>query len=154
MRPDRKGGEYLAKVRKPGKAIVNVNVVMNDGSIKKVGAQEFRVKRVPDPIATLGKVYVSGKIKAGQLKVQRGIVADLKDFVDQQIQAGYSSASEFVRELIRNAQRQAAKERLETLLLSGLDSGPATRMSDEDWKTLRERAETRWAKRADGERDQ
>jgi Arc/MetJ-type ribon-helix-helix transcriptional regulator len=36
---------------------------------------------------------------------------DLQAFVDQQAQRGYSNASEFVRELIRNARRQAAKER-------------------------------------------
>jgi len=79
---------------------------------------------------------------------------DLKDFVDQQIQAGYSSASEFVRELIRNAQKQAAREKLETLLLDGLDSGPATPMTDDDWKALRDSAETRWTERADGEKNQ
>jgi len=77
---------------------------------------------------------------------------DLKDFVDQQIQGGYSSASEFVRELIRNAQKQAARAKLETLLLGGLDSGPATPMTDEDWKALRTKAEERWAKGSDGER--
>lgn len=77
---------------------------------------------------------------------------DLKEFVDRQIQGGYSSASEYIRELLRNAQKQAARENLESALLAGLDSGPATPLTDKDWKTLRNIAEKRWAKRADGKR--
>jgi antitoxin ParD1/3/4 len=76
---------------------------------------------------------------------------ELKEFVDQQLQAGYSSASEFVRELIRKAQKEANREKLEALLLGGLDSGSASPLTDEDWRTLREKAEQRWAKRADGQ---
>lgn len=56
---------------------------------------------------------------------------DLKAFVDQQAQHGYSSASEFVRELIRNAQKQVAKEQLEALLLEGLDSGEPIEVTPE-----------------------
>jgi len=41
----------------------------------------------------------------------------LKDFVDRQIAAGrYSSASEYVRELIRNDEKQKAEEHLAALL--------------------------------------
>jgi antitoxin ParD1/3/4 len=75
---------------------------------------------------------------------------DLKEFVDEQIRSGYSSASEYVRELIRNAQKEAARQQLEALLLEGLNSGPATPMTEEDWAMLRMKAKERWAKRADG----
>jgi antitoxin ParD1/3/4 len=48
--------------------------------------------------------------------------AELKHFVDQQVGArGYSSSSEYVRELIR---REQDREALRTLLLQGLASGP------------------------------
>jgi len=78
---------------------------------------------------------------------------DLKEFVDLKIQSGYSSASEYIRELLRNAQKQAARENLESALLAGLESGPATPLTDKDWKTLRDIAEKRWAKRTDAKKD-
>ena len=55
----------------------------------------------------------------------------MKAFVDDQIaKGGYSSASEYMRELIRHAQKQAAQRRLEEVLLKGIESGeplPVTR---------------------------
>ena len=68
---------------------------------------------------------------------------DLKAFVDQQVQRGYSSASEFVRELIRNAQKQAAKEQLEALLLEGLDSGEPIEVTPEFWQERRQELKRR-----------
>jgi antitoxin ParD1/3/4 len=45
----------------------------------------------------------------------------LKEFVDGPIAAGrYSSVSEYVREFIRADEKRKAEERLETLLLGGL----------------------------------
>ena len=73
---------------------------------------------------------------------------EMKAFVEEQVQrGGYSTASEYLRELIRDAQKQAAKERLEKLLLEGLDSGPATPMTKKDWKDLRRELERRRAER-------
>ena len=61
----------------------------------------------------------------------------MKAFVDAQVVEGYSTASEYVRELIRNAQKQLAKEELEQQLLAGLASGEATPMTSEDWDALK-----------------
>jgi len=73
---------------------------------------------------------------------------EMKAFVEEQVQrGGYSTASEYLRELIRDAQKQAAKERLEKLLLEGLDSGPATPMTKKDWADLRRELERRRAER-------
>jgi antitoxin ParD1/3/4 len=71
----------------------------------------------------------------------------MKDFVHEQVASGgYTSASEYVRELIREAQRRkGAEEDLEALLLEGLNSGPATEMTDDDWQELRRRSAQRWA---------
>ena len=56
----------------------------------------------------------------------------LKQFVELQIASGrYSSASEYIRELIREDERRRAEERLETLLLRGLES-PASEWTHED----------------------
>lgn len=64
----------------------------------------------------------------------------MRAFVEQKVsQGGYSTASEYVRELIREDQKRAAQQRLEALLLEGLDSGPAREMTDGDWEELRNR---------------
>jgi antitoxin ParD1/3/4 len=48
----------------------------------------------------------------------------MKNFVQKQVtDGGYSSASEYVRDLIPAAQKRKVEERLDTLLLEGLDSG-------------------------------
>ncbi len=70
---------------------------------------------------------------------------DLKAFVDEQVATGgYGTTSEFIRELIREARKQAARQRLEALLLEGLNSGPATPMTSEDWDNLKRDARERW----------
>jgi len=64
----------------------------------------------------------------------------LKDFVDRQIAAGrYSSASEYVRELIRNDEKQKAEEHLAALLREGLQS-KETALTGDDWKAIRAEA--------------
>jgi antitoxin ParD1/3/4 len=62
----------------------------------------------------------------------------MKHFIDGQVTAGgYSSASEYVRALVRDAQQRQAKARLEALLLEALDSGDPTAMTTEDWDAIR-----------------
>jgi antitoxin ParD1/3/4 len=67
----------------------------------------------------------------------------LKQFVDGQIAAGrYSSVSEYVRELIRDDEKRKAQERLEALLLEGLQ-GEETELTREDWAAIRKEAQAR-----------
>lgn len=69
----------------------------------------------------------------------------LKEFVDGQIAAGrYSSASEYVRELIRNDEKHKAQEQLEALLLEGLNT-EETELTPADWKAIRKEALARVA---------
>jgi antitoxin ParD1/3/4 len=64
----------------------------------------------------------------------------LKQFVDGQISTGrYSSASEYVRELIRADEKRKAEDQLEALLLEGLQ-GEETPMTREDWQAIRQEA--------------
>jgi len=64
----------------------------------------------------------------------------LKQFVHEQAKnGGYGTASEYVRSLIRDAQLRAARQELDGQLLEGLDSGPATPMTGEDWDELKRR---------------
>ncbi|MCH7807803.1 MAG: type II toxin-antitoxin system ParD family antitoxin [Planctomycetes bacterium] len=68
----------------------------------------------------------------------------LKAFVDDQIaKGGYSSASEYVRELIRHAQKQTAQERLEAALLEGLEGGEPIPVTPEFWEERRRELEKR-----------
>ena len=63
----------------------------------------------------------------------------LREFVDQKVKAGgYGTASEYIRELIHQDQKlEEEQERLEALLLEGLDSGPGIEVTPELWKELR-----------------
>jgi antitoxin ParD1/3/4 len=64
----------------------------------------------------------------------------LKQFVDGQISTGrYSSASEYVRELIRADEKRKAEDQLETLLLAGLQ-GEATELTADNWRAIRREA--------------
>ena len=62
----------------------------------------------------------------------------MKGFVEAQIKlGGYSTASEYVRDLIREAQKRAGQERLEQLLLEGINSGPPIPVDEEFWQQRR-----------------
>ena len=63
----------------------------------------------------------------------------LKDYVEEQVSnGGYSSASEYVRELVRIDQKRKAKEQLEETLLAALQEGDAVKATPEWWASLRE----------------
>lgn len=64
----------------------------------------------------------------------------LKQFVDGQISTGrYSSASEYVRELIRADEKRKAAEQLEAKLLEGLN-GAESGLTSADWSAIRTEA--------------
>ena len=67
----------------------------------------------------------------------------LKQFVEDQVsKGGYSTVSEYLRELIRQAQRMKEREELESKLLEGLNS-PTSEMTREEWTRLREQVFSR-----------
>ena len=52
----------------------------------------------------------------------------LKKFVEEQTeQCGYSTPSEYVRQLLREDRKRRAEEKLEALLLAGLNTGKPVR---------------------------
>jgi antitoxin ParD1/3/4 len=76
------------------------------------------------------------------------IPKQLKSFVQRQVERrGYSSVSEYVRDLIRGDQERQAITTLEAEFLKGLDSGPATPMTQQDWQEIREEVRRRTAAR-------
>jgi antitoxin ParD1/3/4 len=75
----------------------------------------------------------------------------LRNWVEAQVKGGrYGNVSEYIRELIRRDQERQAQGRLEKLLLDGIESGPATPMTKEDWTEVRADVAARLEKRRGG----
>lgn len=75
---------------------------------------------------------------------------EMKAFVEGQMaQEGYASASEYLRALIRDAQKRQARRELEAKFREAMEGGPATPMTPDDWQQLernvRERQRHAWA---------
>jgi antitoxin ParD1/3/4 len=71
-----------------------------------------------------------------------------QSFIDEQVASGrFTSPSEFIANLVEQARRHVAQERLEKLLLEGLDSGPPIEVDREWW--LQKADE--WSKKYAGE---
>jgi antitoxin ParD1/3/4 len=62
----------------------------------------------------------------------------MKQFVQERVsEGGYSSVSEYVRELIRADQKRKSEERIDALLLEGLDSDQPIPVTKEYWEEKR-----------------
>ena len=71
----------------------------------------------------------------------------MKQFVQDRVsEGGYSSVSEYVRELIRADQRRKAQDRIDALLLEGLDSGEPIPVTPEYWEEKKRRLTERLGK--------
>ena len=65
----------------------------------------------------------------------------LKEFVEEQVDSGrYSTVSEYVRELIRIDEKRKTQEKLEALLMEGIQSSEPTEMTRQDWDDIRREA--------------
>ena len=73
------GGKYIARVSSPGTARVSISAEVAPGKMQTLSATEFRVKRIPDPIAKFaGKT--GGSMATVALKAQNAIFAKLDNF--------------------------------------------------------------------------
>lgn len=71
----------------------------------------------------------------------------LKDYVEAQVGSGkYSSASEYVRELVRIDQKSRERERIEMQVLAGLKSGKSLEATPQMWRELRQSLQKRHKK--------
>lgn len=71
----------------------------------------------------------------------------MKQFVQARVsEGGYSSVSEYVRELIRSDQRRRSEERIDALLLEGLDSGESIVVTPECWEEKKRKLAERFGK--------
>jgi len=74
----------------------------------------------------------------------------LKKYVRERVKAdNYSNASDYIRTLIREDQRRRGIDRLEQLLLEGLNSGGEKALDSAEWASIRAEARAR-AKRIRG----
>jgi antitoxin ParD1/3/4 len=74
---------------------------------------------------------------------------NLKGFVDSRVKTGgYSSVSEYVRDLVREDQKRQTQENLEALLLEATRLGPGREFTKADWEGLRRELARRLAKRS------
>lgn len=71
----------------------------------------------------------------------------LKSFVQERVaDGGYSSVSEYIRELIRADQKHRLEERIDALLLEGLDSGAPIEVTPDYWESKKQKLTERLAK--------
>lgn len=77
----------------------------------------------------------------------------LKRYVETRVAGGeYGNTSEYIRDLIRHDRDdrlQWEQQRLEALLLEGIESGPAELLTERAWEDLRREARGRLAPGAD-----
>lgn len=72
---------------------------------------------------------------------------ELKQYAESQTRRGYSTPSEYVRELIRADQKRRAKDELDAMLLEGLRSGERLIADAQFWKDLKHEAVSKLAAR-------
>ncbi len=73
------GSGYMVNVSSPGEVNVNLSGTNEQGKSLSYSVP-FRAKRIPDPVAKVGK-STGGSIKSGEFKAQPGLRAELADFL-------------------------------------------------------------------------
>ena len=77
----------------------------------------------------------------------------MREYIGRQVETGgYSTASEFIRYLVREDQKRNADQRLQAALLEGLDSGDPIEITDEWWNRKREELKSRLKRISSGNR--
>jgi len=72
------GESWVVNVKTPGKATINVSAEV-EGTRKTMGSMEFRVKKIPTPIAEIAG-QSSGAIPKNKLANTAGIIAQMENF--------------------------------------------------------------------------
>lgn len=73
------GGKYNVTVSSPGTARIAVSAEVAPGTTRTLSTTEFRVKRIPDPIAKFGG-QTGGNMATVALKAQNAVFATLENF--------------------------------------------------------------------------
>lgn len=79
-----------------------------------------------------------------QTSMNVSLPAPMRSFIRRRMKdGGFGNASEYVRHLVREDSKSAARERLQELLREGWESGSAGEVTPEFWADLRERVQAR-----------
>jgi antitoxin ParD1/3/4 len=72
----------------------------------------------------------------------------LKEWVEDQVsRRGFATASEYVRQVLREEQERQVRQRIDGALIEGMESGPSTTMTRKDWDDIRREGRRRLTKR-------
>jgi gliding motility-associated protein GldM len=74
-------GHYIVKVTGGTKCDINVSVKSKSGTSKSMGKMEFRIKKVPSPLASFAGITGDGSASKGELGAAGGVIPKLEDFV-------------------------------------------------------------------------
>jgi antitoxin ParD1/3/4 len=86
--------------------------------------------------AIIGNKDLRGKTSMTTLNIS--LPEAMRAFIEEQIaKGGYSTVSEYIRDLIRQAQKQSQQEKLEAMILEGVYSGEPIEVTDEWWEKKR-----------------
>jgi antitoxin ParD1/3/4 len=89
--------------------------------------------------AKLDRLMLSGGATMTTLNIS--LPDQMRAFIDSQVNRGlYSTASDYIRDLIRDDQKRRDQEKLETLLLDALEEGGSQEVTPEFFERLRVRA--------------
>jgi antitoxin ParD1/3/4 len=89
--------------------------------------------------------------KVSMTSINISLPANQRHFVEQKVSTGgYSTVSEYFRELIRQDEQREVEARLESLLLQALESGEPTPMTKKDWDDIRREVRRRTEQRKKG----
>ncbi len=72
-------GTYTATVTAVGKCQINVSAKI-EGKVQSMGSEEFRIKRIPDPVPMTSGKLRGGNVQSGTMKAQSGVLALLENF--------------------------------------------------------------------------
>jgi Arc/MetJ-type ribon-helix-helix transcriptional regulator len=63
----------------------------------------------------------------------------ISDFVEQQVAArGYHAPVDYLSDLIEADRRKLVRQQIEAEIIKGLESGPSTPFTKEDWESIRQ----------------
>jgi len=73
-------GKFILNVKNGPKVDVNVFATMENGEKRNMGVMTFRVKRVPKPVAKVGKITDEGRMTKGEFDIQQAVLAYYDNF--------------------------------------------------------------------------
>jgi antitoxin ParD1/3/4 len=92
-------------------------------------------------------------IKNPMTSVNISLPTTQRQYVERKVsRGGYSTVSEYFRELVRQDEQREAEAHLDSLLLQAMESGEPTPMTRKDWDDIRKEVKQRVEERKKGKR--